>query len=58
MKEVAEELNVDFIDCYNIGIDASNCLNYFNGRDGTHHDERGRAYLAEYISKELAKIIK
>ncbi len=57
MKEVAEEMGVDFIDCYNIGIDATNCLDYFNGVDGTHHDERGRAYLAKHIATELAKII-
>ncbi len=58
MRDVAEELNIDFIDCYNIGINETNCLNYFNGKDGTHHDERGREYLAKHISKELEKIIK
>ncbi len=58
MKKVAEEMNVDFIDCYNIGINEENCLDYFNGTDGTHHDEPGRIYLAKHISTELAKIVK
>ncbi len=57
MKEVAEEMGVDFIDCYNIGIGPDNCLDYFNGSDGTHHDARGREYLAKHIVTELGKII-
>ena len=53
MREVAEELNIKFIDCYNIGINKYNCSMYFPSDDGTHHNEFGRAKLGEHIARQL-----
>lgn len=53
MREVAEELNIKFIDCYNIGINKYNCSLYFPSDDGTHHNEFGRAKLGEHIARQL-----
>lgn len=56
-QEIAAALNINAIDVYNIGINKYNYFHYFNATDGTHHDVNGRWRLAEYIDRQLLKIL-
>lgn len=55
-KAMAESINIEFIDCYNIGINAANYARYFTSPDGVHHNANGRAYLGEYLGKKMMLI--
>ncbi len=52
-EEIAKELNISFIDVYNIGINKHNWKYYFNGSDTTHQDINGRKRVADVIARGL-----
>lgn len=52
-KEMAESININFIDCYKIGINSANFSRYFTAPDGVHHNANGRKVLGEYIARRI-----
>lgn len=52
-KTVAANLHIQVIDVYNCGINRFNYSRYFPSNDGTHHNENGRRYLADFIAKGI-----
>lgn len=56
VEEVSKELNVPYIDVYNIGINKYNWSNFFSTSDTTHQNENGRRKIAQVISRALTQI--
>ena len=52
-EEIAKELNISFIDVYNIGINKHNWKHYFKESDTTHQDINGRKRVADVIARGL-----
>ena len=55
-EEISKEMNIPFIDVYNIGINKYNWSNFFSDSDTTHQNENGRRKLAQVISRALTLI--
>ena len=53
LEETAKELNVQYIDIYNIGINKNNWNYYFTVDDTTHQNLNGRKRISDVISKQL-----
>ena len=49
----AEKYNIPVIDMFNIGINEYNRAHYFPNGDNTHHNEYGRAVIADRLAKEV-----
>lgn len=53
LQEVSKELNIKYIDVYNIGINKNTWDYYFTTVDTTHQNENGRRLLAKVISNNI-----
>ena len=50
---LCKDLNLPYIDLYNIGINQYNWNQYFASGDTTHQNEYGRNYIADIVAKKL-----
>lgn len=53
LQEVAKQLNIQYIDVYNIGINKNTWSYYFTTDDTTHQNLEGRKRIANIIAKNL-----
>lgn len=53
LQEMAKELNVQYIDVYNIGINKNTWSHYFTAADTTHQNIKGRKRIASVVAKNL-----
>ncbi|WP_413518374.1 BppU family phage baseplate upper protein [Carnobacterium maltaromaticum] len=57
LENVSKEYKISFIDNYfEANINKQNRINFFDGKDGTHHNSKGTKILGRRIGGELMKV--